>query len=454
MAVIQNDRFAVPTQAGSCLPGGAPSLIRDAANDRYLLYTKGNLYESKDLIEWNRAGEVSHTIPKAVCDFLGETLTDSPDAAAFPTRAETRLYGSAENEAGDSCIYVSAAAAPEQPYKGRLTVLYSKAGEPRAVCPSVVADKKEGFGQEHYLVYGAGESGIRILHLNPRNGLAHVTGFGKVVARRPRWLGFSVWAASAIYNPETEYYYLFYTTGCGKDAQIRVGRSKEVDGPYMDAAGHDLADIDDYAADRGTIVLSGYRFDESQGWCAFSHPSVIRTEAGFFMAHEAQVFGSAKAKNEPVTQIRKILFTPDGWPLVSPEIYAGETEQQISLADLVGHYEFIKFKPEASNGVRIPVALDFLTPAMQGVSSTRNDWAYVIPENEMGRVELGGSMRGSWKYLNNGCVELTYATYRETYRITPVWDAELNEASFALVGLDTFGRTVWAKKADLPKSPF
>ena len=63
-------------------------------------------------------------------------------------------------------------------------------------------------------------------------------------------------------------------------------------------------------------------------------------------------------------------------------------------------------------------------------------------------------MRGSWKVLDDGTVRISYPTYQENYRVTPVWDHELQEASFALVGLDTLGRVCWAKKADLPKSPF
>jgi len=455
MAVLKNEHFQTPACGGAALAGGAPSLIWDEANKRYILYTIGHQYISTDLLSWDDQGEPVHTIPQAVTKFLGEGLKDSPAPAACSARAETRLYGAAENENGDSAIYVSSSRTGLAPFEGRLTVLYSKAGEPKAACPSVAEENSGGFMNNKVLIYGQGEGGIRALRLNAMNGLAHVIGFGEILARRPAWLGYSVSSPCAVYNPDTDMYYLFYTAGEGWDAHIRVGRSKSIYGPYFDAAGHDLADIDDMKAEHGTVVLSGYRLDNSQGYAAFSHPSVLRTSDGqWIMAHEAAVYNGCKSCPEKETQIRRIVFTSDGWPLVSPEIYAGECDQLVSLEDLVGHYEFLKFTPEGSTGVRIPVALDFLTPAMQGVSSTRNDWAYVIPDHEEGRVELGGSMRGSWKVLDDGTVQITYPTYKENYRVTPVWDHELKEGSFALVGLDTRGRVCWAKKADLPKSPF
>ncbi len=455
MAVLKNQLFRTPDSGGKPLPGGSPVLIRDEIKGIYLLYTEGHLFSSPDLMEWTDLGAPEYTVPAAVREFLGEDYTVSPAFGASRARSEIRLYISAKNGTGDSCIFVAGSRDGCSPYTGRLPVLYSRAGEPEAVCPSIAMEKTGGFENEHVLIYGSGETGIRALHLNPRNGLAHVTGFGEVLARRPSWLGCSVGSSCAVYDPDRKWYYLFYTAGNGWDSQIRVGRSRSVYGPYLDAAGADLADIDDYDASRGTTVLSGYRLDSSAGYAAFSHPSVLRTEDGnWFMACEASVYSGCKGKPQSETQIRRILFTSDEWPVVSPELYAGETDQQVSLEDLVGHYEFLKFTPQAASGVRIPVALDFLTPAMQGVSSTRNDWAFVIPDHEEGRVELGGSMRGSWKVLDDGTVRISYPTYQENYRVTPVWDHELQEASFALVGLDTLGRVCWAKKADLPKSPF
>ena len=50
--------------------------------------------------------------------------------------------------------------------------------------------------------------------------------------------------AAVIYVKETDYYYLFQSYGwLGNDYDIRVGRSKNVMGPYVDMNGNDLEKV-------------------------------------------------------------------------------------------------------------------------------------------------------------------------------------------------------------------
>ncbi|MBQ5453316.1 MAG: arabinan endo-1,5-alpha-L-arabinosidase, partial [Bacteroidales bacterium] len=42
--------------------------------------------------------------------------------------------------------------------------------------------------------------------------------------------------------------------------------------------------------------------------------------------------------------IRRLFFRSDGWPMVSPERYAGEAERELSESEIYGEYEFITVK--------------------------------------------------------------------------------------------------------------
>lgn len=40
--------------------------------------------------------------------------------------------------------------------------------------------------------------------------------------------------------------------------------------------------------------------------------------------------------------VRQVFFTKDGWPVVSPERYAGSNPREFSAEDLVGEWEIIR----------------------------------------------------------------------------------------------------------------
>jgi len=245
MAVLKNKSFRVPEKPAAPFMGTAPRLLRDEKNGRYILYASGRVYASRDLLSWEDFGEVQKTIPEACVRFMGGQYAQGQSYDLVSARSETRLYGSLLGEDGKTCLYVASAADPLGPFAGRLGVLYSNPGEPAAVDPCVAEEAGGGFERNHALIYGRGGAGLFALQLNPRNGLAFVEGFGRCIARRPKWLCGSVSAGCVRYNPDTQYYYLFYTAGEGGEAQIRAGRSLIADGPYLDATGHKKSRLHD-----------------------------------------------------------------------------------------------------------------------------------------------------------------------------------------------------------------
>ena len=43
-----------------------------------------------------------------------------------------------------------------------------------------------------------------------------------------------------------------------------------------------------------------------------------------------------------VLHLRQLSFTPEGWPVVSPERYAGTPSRRVTEADLAGEWEIIR----------------------------------------------------------------------------------------------------------------
>ena len=93
-------------------------------------------------------------------------------------------------------------------------------------------------GGKLWMVYGSYSGGIFIMEMDPATGLQKSgQGYGKHLmgGNHARIEG-----AYILYSPDSKYYYLFVSFG-GLDANggynIRVARSLNPDGPYLDAAG-------------------------------------------------------------------------------------------------------------------------------------------------------------------------------------------------------------------------
>ncbi len=342
-------------------------------------------------------------------------------------------------------LFVSPTA--EGPYRERGVVLTVAKGEDAiAACPFPFHDP---VSKEHYLAYGR-DGAIYVLHLNPRNGMAYETGLGTCVARRPSWCR-ALCSPRIVYNEKTEYYYLLLTYGDESDANLRVGRSKRVTGPYLDAMGRTLTDVDDFEGKVGTMLMTGYRFDDHAGCAAPMDGQLFRARELGWMLSLTAVCGKSSASNEAgrILQIRRVIWTEDGWPVASPEPYCGETIQKAQVSDIPGRYELISFVPRLPQAMVEFVKFEILTPKVTGVSSTRNNWAFRIPHHSQGRVELGGSHRGSWVWLDERMVEVRYPNMTLHLSALPAWDWENGEPTMVLLGMDSKGQVVWGKRRDL-----
>ena len=102
---------------------------------------------------------------------------------------------------------------------------------------------------------------------------------------------------------------------------MRVARSKNPDGPYHDPFGNDVSE---YQAG-GAKLAGNYQFAGQRGQAALGHNSVIQVGNQYFVVHHLRFReGESRVSGYHNQQTRQLFFNEDGWPVLSPNRYAGE----------------------------------------------------------------------------------------------------------------------------------
>jgi arabinan endo-1,5-alpha-L-arabinosidase len=400
-----------------------PAIFHDPVTGNYYTYCTGAIARrSKDMITWETIGKVVENPPKESSDWVGDNGIWAPDI--IKVEDEYRLYCSNSTwGVRQSCIFLAVADNAEGPFIPRGCVIKTSDDLPvNAIDANLIVDEETG---QQYMAYGSFWGGMHIIKLDEKSGLAAEEGIGKCIARRPKWADSAIEGPYIRYNPDTGYYYLFVSYGSLKsDYNIRVGRSKSITGPYYDHNGRDMTDIDDFKNEVGYMLACGYHFDNGQGYMGPGHNSVLRDfdNQWYLVCHIRE--HNFKVPQISTMHIYKMFWTPDGWPALCPEPFAGEKTQPIERSWLVGDYERIKLVPMVPQGVlnSVPMTL-----------------------REDGHFECC-SIHGHWDYIDDTTISISYGNIVETFKVTPAWDWQLDEPTIAITGKDQFGVAVWGKK--------
>ncbi len=407
-----------------------PAIYQDETTGYYYIYgTNAICQKSKDLIHWEMVGKVIPEPSRDAEEWVGTKNIWAPDIVKVGD--EYRLYASNSSwGVRQSCIFLAVADNPEGPFEPRQIVLKtSNEVNANAIDANIITDVKTG---EMYMLYGSFWGGCHIIKLDKETGLAAEGGLGICLASRPSWLSTAVEGPYMIYNPDTDYYYLFVSYGSLKtDYQIRVGRSKYVTGPFVDHNGKEMTDPFDPGNNIGLMQMCGYSWNDGTAYMGPGHNSVLHDKDGswYMVCHIREKNYKDTNKMEPSTmQIRKMFWTKAGWPVVSPEPYAGEIDQEIPLEEVLGKYERINLAYSLPQGVQsaVPMKLD---------------------RGKYGDYYECCSIQGQWEY-KNGRFYISYGPHKEEAFVTAVWDAERNCPTIGLAGLSEEGVPFWAKKRE------
>jgi arabinan endo-1,5-alpha-L-arabinosidase len=282
---------------------------------------------------------------------------------------------------------------------------------------------------EHYLIYGSWHSGIAALKLNPATGkpnqLKTLSDYGTRIATRnatSRWQGSE--GPEIIYNPDTQYYYLFLAyDGLDVPYNTRVCRSKNITGPYLGINGANVTN----GADAWPMLTHPYGFNNHTGWVGFAHCSIFQNPdtKQWYYASQARLPKDVPGINASnaimMGHVRAIKWTEDGWPAVDPERYAAVPETTITETSFIGSWEQI-------------------TINYQYAFIQKSTTIFLTADKK-----VSGGVNGTWSYDSTN---KTLTVNGNKCKVSDAWDWEATTRKVTLTysGLTSAGVPIWGKK--------
>lgn len=307
-----------------------PSVIR--GNDGWFyVYSTGRgipVHRSRELMNWQAVGSVMpYAVPEwALQKVPGATGIWAPDISYHNGRYwlyyAVSTFGSQKSVIG---LFSNLSLNPSNPKyswidNGLAVESFPDKSSFNAIDPAAFTDQQN----RRWLVWGSFWDGIKMTQLDPQTGKCIDEKNLITVACRPR--------AKAIEAPYLVYrsgfYYLFVSfdfccNGVDSTYKVMSGRSREVTGPYLDYNGDDMKE------GAGTLVISSY-----DQWRGPGHNSVINADGRDYMVLHAY---DAREKGRRNLQIREMIWTDDGWPLVQEPISDyKQAELRITSRDITG----------------------------------------------------------------------------------------------------------------------
>lgn len=390
---------------------------------------------SADLVRWEFVDWALDSIPpeavRHVHEQTGNRGADNIWAPYIYRHGDIyRLYYCVSSfGANTSYIGMAESASPEGPFTDKGMVVSTTTGsEMNAIDPSLVKDQVTG---RLWMHYGSYFGGLYALEIDENTGFAlHPGDQGHLVATREDRGTRIIEAPEIIYNPELKQYFLFVSyEPLFSFYNIRVGHSVNPDGPFYDWFGHDMAD----STNNFPILTHSYMFENHPGWSGNGHCAILNDGGRYFVLHQGRL---APNNNMMLMHVREIKWLSSGWPVFSPERYAGLNQRAVRKKELYGTWEIIHLRdiPEPS-------------PLWQGQVSP-GGWTYSKEAfNVSRRVEFlrNGSIDGAglntWVY-NGEYVELD----GNECAVFTGWDWENECETILLSGILKDGTSIWAKK--------
>ena len=274
---------------------------------RYYLFSTGAgvpIRCSVDRVTWTNCGTVFEGAPQWAQDAIpGVSDLWAPDISYFD--GEYHLYYSASTF-GRNTSAIGLATTPtldqssddyEWTDHGAVVRSFSS-NDYNAIDGNVVIDA-DG---TPWLSFGSYWSGIKIVELDPSTGMP--------ASDPPTIRSIASRGGGAIEAPyiirRDGYYYLFVSfdaccQGASSTYNVRVGRSTEVTGPYVDQSGTDLMN------GGGTVIIDG-----TDRWRGTGHQAVFEEDGETFLIYHAY---DAQANGVPTLRISPLEWE-DGWPSI------------------------------------------------------------------------------------------------------------------------------------------
>lgn len=283
----------------------------------YYLFSTGRgvpIRRSEDLVRWEVIGRVFEELPEWASQVVPEVRGPwAPDIAHFNglyhLYYSLSSFGSQRSAIGLATNPTLDPTDPEYTWTDRGEVIRSVPGEStfNAIDPNVVLDE----AGVPWLSWGSFWGGIKMRRLERETGLPSPadTTLYSLAARRDPHTSRGPTNDQSIEAPfivrRGGFYYLFASydmccRGMRSSYNIRVGRSPEVTGPYLDEHGVAMTE------GGGSVVLAGSGRVLGPG-----HNAVLVDGEQYYLVHH---FYDADNEGRSRLQIRPLQWTDEGWP--------------------------------------------------------------------------------------------------------------------------------------------
>jgi arabinan endo-1,5-alpha-L-arabinosidase len=396
-----------------------PTVVRDDDGTYYMFSTDSvansedipagvHIRTSPDLVAWQYTGTAFDGVPGPTAEWSGARGLWAPEVVRWPDGHWHMYYSASTFGSNTSAIGLAVAPSPAGPWEDRGIVVATRAGEhTQNAIDAAVAWDADG---APWLTYGSFFSGIYTLPLDRISGEPLVTGdLGTLIARRHPSVDGAVEGAFVLYRAEEHRFVLFTSyDSLFSTYNIRVAVADHITGPYRDFRGNSLTDLDAPPSSTGTKVLGSYQFDGGTGWLAPGHNSVF-TQGGpggapeYFVVHHVRF---ATDPSQHVVQLRRLFFNAAGWPVISPQPYAGRGSEALTASEPVaGLWRVLRFGPESTDLVPVvELELECLASGKHGAAVSDGTPAHArlllpgLPDGSGAAVELDAVVFGSWDW--------------------------------------------------------
>lgn len=368
----------------------------------------------------------------------------APDVIYNPNMEKYCLYMSVNGDDWNSVIVMLTADSIEGPYEYAGPVVYSgfntgshdvkrtdvyqvlgedadltryqniKNTKLNCIDPCVTFDKDGSL----WMVYGSWFGGLYMLRLDENTGLRdYNTTYETIPNEQDAYYGhkvhggFGVSGEGPFIIEKDGYYYLFVSYGglvADGGYQIRVFRSENITGPYVDQAGNSavyIKECNNLFENVGVRIMGSYDWTGNREIrVAQGHNSACVTEDGkiYMVYHSRFADGKNGIAEAHEVRVQQLFINEDGWLVAAPYEYAGEEISQTgySMEEMCGEYEFVIHTPTTYYQKAGKATVGIAQPSK-------------IRLNEDGTVT--GELEGSWTY-ENGTPNMTITVAGITYK--------------------------------------
>lgn len=315
---------------------------------------------------------------------------------------------------------------------------------------AIDANLYRGTDNKLYMSYGSWSGGIFVLELDPETGLPIYPGVdsstedGRMI---DRYFGTKISGGFTksgegpyvVYDPESEYFFLFVTYGwLGIDGEynMRVFRSTSPTGPFTDALGQSAVLPSNTSPDPyGNKIMGHYFLERNIGeagsgqgirYVSPGHNSVyIDAESG----ERFVVFHTRFSQEVDGHQLRihQLILNENDWLVATPYRYSGEALEAVNEAEIVGEYKYLNHEKDSSKTVHT------------------SDYITLHADHS-----ITGAVTGSWELADDYTARITIGNQLYTGAFLTQWDSASEAYVKVFTAMSDEGKTIWGSKLETP----